>query len=133
MKTVAVFALLFLVVSSLPGCRVKPSKVITFHGPSPEVFYTVEVWEDSGAMSSDFTRVFAHFEHNHKSDKVMFLDGAYLIVGDVRWNGKNDATVCLSGGRVNSFNESISLRAGGSTYDIRNRVDQNCPNYRPLL
>jgi len=108
------------------GCKMKPTKVTRFSGPSTEVFYTVETWEDNGAISSDFTRVFAHFEHNGKSDKVMFLDGAYLALSSVRWSGKDEATICISEGRVNSFKDTLTLKAGGESYSIRNRLDPAC-------
>jgi hypothetical protein len=110
----------------LLGWRAKPTKVVNFPGPSPEVFYTAEVWEDNGAMSSDSTRVFAHLNHDGRTDKQVFLDGPYLAVSGVKWNGSH-ATVCLSEGRVKSFHREISLHAAGETYEIRNQIDQNCP------
>jgi hypothetical protein len=127
MKKMLLLAFLLPITSTLPGRRAKPARIFKFAGPSSEVFYTVEVWEDNGAISSDFTKVFAHLEHNGNSDKVLFLDGAYLAVAAVRWNGRNEATICLSEGSVNSFRQDISLRAGGETYEIRNHVHQNCP------
>jgi hypothetical protein len=110
----------------LVGCRANPTRILTFPSPSPEVTYTVEAWEDKGAISSDFTRVFANFDHDGKHDRIMFLDGAYLKISGVRWNGRNEATICIAEGRVNSFQEDISLSAGGAIYKIRNRIDENC-------
>jgi hypothetical protein len=129
MKRIGVLALLPLAL--FLGCKMKPTKVTEIPGPSPEVFFTVEVWEDSGAVSSDFTRVFAHFDHEGKRDRVMFLDGPYLELSSVRWNSKNEVTLCISGGRVNSFKENVSLHAGDATYEIRNHLDPGCHQQQP--
>lgn len=112
---------------TVAGCRAEPTRVEKFPGPSSEVFYTAEVWEESGAISSDFTRVSANFRHNGQTDKQTFLDGPYLKVAAVRWIGENDATVCISEGRVNSFKDRIILHAGGASYAIRNAVEHFCP------
>jgi len=66
--------LLFLV-----GCSVPPTKVIIFRGPH-DVAYSVETWEDNGAISSDFTRVFAQVEGSGSRSKVLVMDGAYLVI-----------------------------------------------------
>lgn len=124
MKRIGALALLYVLL--FLGCKMKPTKVTRFPGPSSAVFYTVEVWQDSGAVSSDFTRVFAHFDYNGKSDKVMFLDGPYLTLSSVRWNGKNEAIICISEGRVNSYMENVSLHAGGATYEVKNHLDPGC-------
>ena len=111
---------------SLAGCRAEPTTVVSFPGPSPEVVYVVETWEESGPISSDFTRMSISFTHGGATDKQKFLDGPYLKVTGVRSSGLNDATVCLSEGRMNSFKDKLVLTAGGTTYRIRNKVDFHC-------
>jgi hypothetical protein len=113
------------------GCQSRPTRVVRFDSPSPHLFYTVEIWEQSGAISSDFTRVFAHFDHDGHSDKVMFLDGAYLQLKSVRWAGENEATICISEGRINSFNETLTLKAGGISHTVRNFLDPQCRQLQP--
>ena len=111
---------------SLAGCRAKPSTVVSLPGPTPEVVYIVESWEETGAISSDFSRVSISFTHGGDTDGKMFLDGPYLKITDVRSSGRNDATVCLSEGRINSFKEKLVLSAGGATYRIKNKVNFHC-------
>jgi hypothetical protein len=45
---------------SIAGCSKPPTKATEFRGPA-NVVYTVETWEDTGAISSDFARVYAGF------------------------------------------------------------------------
>lgn len=130
MRTRNVLALL-VCFASVIGCRSRPTRVVRFNGPSPNLFYTVEAWEQGGAISSDFTRVFAHFEQNGKSDRVMFLDGAYLQLSSVRWTGANEATICIAEGRVNSFKETVTLKADGVSHAVRNLLDPKCRQPQP--
>lgn len=126
MKALTAFALV-LSMALLAGCRAKPTTVVSFPGPSPDLVYVVETWEESGAVSSDFTRVSVSFTHGGDTDRQMFLDGPYLKITGVRSRGHNDVTVCLSEGRINSFKDKIILRAGGTSYEIKNKIDFRCP------
>ena len=108
------------------GCGVKPTKIFIFKETSNEVFYSVEVWEESGAISSDFTRVFANVNTDGKIDKQLVLDGPYLLVKRIKWDGKRGNVLCLSEGRVNSFRKEVTLNADGKAYVVRTFLDYNC-------
>ena len=114
------------------GCHSQPTNVVRFSGPSAGIVYTIATWEESGAISSDFTRVSVAFTHEGQTDKQTFLDGPYLHVTDVRWNGPDQAIICLSEGRVNSFRKKVSLHAGAASYTITNTIDYHCSDPLPM-
>src|ERR1700730_3928155 len=89
MKGIYLPRLILLQLSIVIGCA-KPDRVAVFKSPDPELFYTVEMYNGHGAASSDFTRVYAHLEHDGKTDKKLVLDGEYLIIGKVIWVSVND-------------------------------------------
>ncbi len=104
----------------------KPDRVDTFKSPSPDVFYTVETANGHGAVSSDFTRVYAHLESNGKSDQKLVLDGEYLVIGRVSWVNSNEVNICLSSGLTNSFRNEVTLIAGNRSETIRTHLQEQC-------
>ena len=111
------------------GCKSPPNHVETFRGPQ-DVVYTVETWEQYGAPSSDFTRVFAAYDGSKPSEKHLVMDGAYLLIHRIIWNSDDDVTICLSGGRVNSFRTLAILQRPQSPLVIYNHIDEHCPRER---
>jgi len=110
---------------SILGCSKPPTKATEFRGPA-NVVYTVETWEDAGAISSDFTRVYAGFGGGRGRDRSLVMDGAYLEIPHIVWSGQNDVTICIADGRVNSFQSSTTLHASGSPIKLRNHLDEHC-------
>lgn len=124
MTRLRVFAMLAGLLSLL-GCSKPPTKVAEFRGPA-NVIYTVETWEDAGGISSDFTRVYAGIDGGGRRSRTLVMDGAYLNIPHIVWSGQNDVTICIAGGRVNSFQSSTTLKASGSPMELRNHLDEHC-------
>lgn len=124
-----IFASALFPILLLSGCRQKPAHIVRFAGPTPEIFYTFETWEGQGPLAADFTRVFAHFAKNAAEDHTVVLDGAYLTIPDIRWNGQHDVIICLTKGRTNTFRNDVVLNAGGESLEIRNHLDEGCPTH----
>jgi hypothetical protein len=116
---------MFVGLLSILGCSKPPTKVAEFRGPA-NVVYTVETWEDAGGISSDFTRVYAGFGGGTRRGRVLVMDGAYLQIPNIVWSGQNDVTICMAGGRVNSFKSSTTLKASGSLIELKNHLGEHC-------
>lgn len=115
---------------SVLGCSKPPTNVAEFRGPA-NVVYTVETWEAAGGISSDFTRVYAEFGGGKRRGRVLVMDGAYLKIPHIVWSGQNDVTICMAGGRVNSFQGYTTLNASGSSIELRNHLNDHCGGSRP--
>jgi hypothetical protein len=104
---------------------------VTIKSPINGVFYSVETFYGKGAMSSDFTWVYAHLEHAGKSDKMLVLSGEYLKISNIIWTSPNENTICLEGGITNTFRNEVTLSVGGVSETIRNHLLDHC--YHPQV
>lgn len=120
-----VLRLLCLSVFLVAGCA-KPDHVVTIRSPDPGLFYTVETYYGHGAVSNDSTSVYAHLEVAGGTDKKLVLDGEYLENSQVVWTGKEDVTVCVTGGVTSSFRNEVTLSAAGVSKTIRNHLQEHC-------
>ena len=114
-------------VSLISGCS-KPDQVTTVTSPMQGVFYTVELFKTAGP-TSDFTRVYAHFERAGKAEKMLVLDGENLTVTKIIWNNPHDATLCLDGGITNTFRSEVTLIVGDApdaSETIYNHLGEHC-------
>jgi hypothetical protein len=116
---------MLIMVNLLAGCE-KPTHIKTINSPTKGIVYTVETFNGHGPVSSDFTRVYAHLDHNGKSDKKLVLDGEYLEISEIRWISKTDVTICLDAGFTDAFHNKVTLIAGDSSQTIRNHLQEHC-------
>jgi hypothetical protein len=63
--------LMFLQIGILVGCY-KPDKITTVKLPDQEIFFTIETSVGHGAISSDYTHVYAHIERNGRRIKKKY-------------------------------------------------------------
>jgi hypothetical protein len=103
----AVLAILF-----VTGC--KADKIVTIKSPAAEIFFTLETDFGHGAVSSDYTRVYAHLERNGKKDKIDVLDGDDLEIKKIVWLNPNEVTICLQGGFTTIFRNHVTLHVDNS-------------------
>ena len=76
MKASASLATLLAQALLLTACS-KPSRVVRIDSPGAGVFQTVEISHGRGAISNDFTRIYAHFDNAGQTDKQLLLDGEH--------------------------------------------------------
>lgn len=125
MKNSVCLAMLVQVVL-LSGCT-KPDRVVRVNSPRAGVFLTVETWHGRGAISNDFTRIYAHFESNSKSDKELLLDGEYIEGTTVVWLNPSEVTFCVpSGSPTDHFANNVTLVAGDESWRIHSRLQEHC-------
>ena len=120
-------SILLLVLLSVLGCG-KSDSVQIVKSPIPGLFYTVELSKAAGPVS-DTTRVFAHFERNGKSKKILVLDGSDMTISKVAWNSPHDVTLCLAAGITSTFRNQETLIVGDTPADsitIHNNLDEHC-------
>lgn len=111
----------------LSGCS-KPNQVTTVNSPTAGLFYTVETFKNAGP-TSDFTRVYAHFERSGKAKKMLVLDGENLTLAKIVWNDPHDATFCLAGGITDTYHNEVTLIVGDTPEDsetVYNHIDEHC-------
>ena len=111
------------------GCA-RPNRITAFKSPTDGVFFTVETYYGHGPLSSDITRVYAHFERNGKATKVLILDGDNLTVTNVIWKGPREDTLCLNGGTTSTFHNQVTLILGDSpdkSETIHSYIQEYCP------
>jgi len=125
MKRGRLLTILYLVALLTSACA-KPDHVTTIKSPLNDVFFTIETFNGHGAADADFTRVYAHFERNGKSDKKLVVDGTYLEIPKINWTGPHDVTLCKQAGITNSFRSDVTLTAGTTSESIRNHLDERC-------
>ena len=95
--------------------------------PTKGLFYTVETSVGHGAISSDYTNVYAHLERNGKSDRKLVIGGEYLENTKIIWTSPRDATLCLqSGSFTNVFRNEVTLIAGGASETIHTHLQEHC-------
>ncbi len=120
-------SIVLLVLLSVLGCG-KSDSVQIVKSPIPGLFYTVELSKAAGPVS-DTTRVFAHFERNGKSKKILVLDGSDMTISKVAWNNPHDVTLCLAAGITSTFRNEETLIVGDTPADsitIHNNLDEHC-------
>ena len=126
MKTSAFLAMLLVQTGLLTGCA-KPDRVARVNSPMGGVFLTVETRHGQGAISNDFTRIYAHFESEGKSDKELLLDGEYLEDTKVVWLNPSEVTFCVpSGSPTDHFANNVTLHAGDESWRIHSRLQEHC-------
>src|SRR6185437_3830240 len=96
-ETTTDFSCVLVLANRNSGCS-KPDKITTFKMPDDEISFTFETEIGHGAISSDYTNVYAHFVRNGKADKKEVLSGENLEITKIIWLGQNEATICLVGG-----------------------------------
>jgi hypothetical protein len=126
MKASARLATLLIQALLLTGCA-KPDRIVRVNSPVGELFLTVETWHGQGAISNDFTRIYAHFENKGKSDKELVLDGEYLEDTKVIWLNPSELKFCVPyGSPTDSFRSNLTLRAGDESWRLHSRLQENC-------
>lgn len=125
MKTSVCLATLLIEGVLLTGCD-KPN-VVRVNSPTGGVFLTVETHHGQGAISNDFTRIYAHFESKGKSDKELVLDGEYLEDTKIMWLNPSEVTFCVPyGSPTESFRNNVTLHAGDESWTLHSRLQEHC-------
>jgi hypothetical protein len=124
--------ILYAAVSFMLGCSKPPTRAVSIRGPA-NVVYTVETWEDyGGPLSSDYSRVSAGLVGSGPKDRVLVMDGGYLVISHIDWSAPNNVTFCLSDGHVTTFYTSTVLRGPGGRVELANHLDERCAGGRPF-
>jgi hypothetical protein len=122
-------ALVLIQVAILSGCG-KPDTVQRFDSPTTGLFFTVETRYGHGAISPDFTRVYAHLEADGKTDRELVLDGEYLEETKVIWLSPTEVTLCVETtykeGYTDHFRSYVTLSAGGVAKTIHSHYQGRC-------
>lgn len=114
------------------GCAdiVRPDNVQRFDSPVAGLFFTVETWYGHGAVSPDFTRVYAHLETKGKTDRELVLDGEYLENTKVIWLSPTEVALCVEKGCGEGFTDHfrnyVTLSAGGVSKTIHTHFQEHC-------
>ncbi len=122
-------AVMLLAVASMSGCSAKPDSVKTILSPNKEVYYTIETSYGSGAVSNDYTRVYAHFSLDRKSRKQVVLGGEYNENTAITWISPTDVEMCVREGLTDTFRNQVTLITGddpSSSYTIHNHFKEHC-------
>jgi hypothetical protein len=107
------------------GCG-KADRIDRVNSPESGLFVTVETRYGRGAVSPDFTRIYAHLEGSGQSDKKLLLDGEYLQGTKVVWLKPSEVTLCVPEGYTESFRNYVTLRAGGISQTIHTHFVEHC-------
>jgi hypothetical protein len=116
-------------VATMSGCLAKPDSVKTFPSPNKEIFYTVETSRGIGPVSSDYTRVYAHFSHGGKTTKQVVLGGGDIENSAIIWTSQTDVDMCILDGLTDTFRNQVTLITGddpSSSYTIHNHFREHC-------
>ena len=125
MNNVFRVVVVYIFANIIAGCA-GPDRVTTISSPTQGLFFTVETFNGHGAVDSDFTRVYAHFEHNGKAQRILVLDGENLTVAKIVWVGPREGTFCLEGGITDTFRNEVTLTADDVSETIRNHLQEDC-------
>jgi len=123
---------LLIAVGIFAGCALiaHSDSVQRFDSPVAGLFFTVETWYGHGAISPDFTRVYAHLEANGKTDRELVLDGEYLEETKVIWLSPSEVTLCVETtykeGYTDHFRSYVTLSAGGVAKTIHSHYQGRC-------
>jgi hypothetical protein len=108
MKHWKIMAVICLLSSIVAGCA-KPDVVRIIKSPDRNVYLTVETFHGAGAISSDFTNIYAHFSQDGKATKQLILGGEYLESADITWTGQDVMAICLREGFTDEFHNEVTL------------------------
>ena len=127
----AYLGLIFLQIGILVGCY-KPDKITTIKSPDEEILFTIETETGHGAISSDYTTVYARVARNGKANKIDVLSGENLEITKIVWTEPDEATVCLVDGITVIFRNYVTLKINDrSSRTIRTHLQENpggiCP------
>jgi hypothetical protein len=127
----AYLGLMFLQIGVLIGCY-KPDEITTVKFPDEEIFFTIETSIGHGAISSDYTYVYAHVARNGKTDKKEILSGENLEIAKIIWTEPDEATVCLVDGITVTFRNYVTLSVNDGWFKtIRTHLQESsggiCP------
>jgi hypothetical protein len=87
----------------------------------------VETSYGHGAVSNDYTNVYAHYSNGKTEDRELVLNGPYLEKTTVRWNAPNDVDLCIGKGRTVEFWNWVTLAPEGlSPLEIHNHLNEGC-------
>lgn len=118
-------SLLTLSLILIAGCS-KPDTVDRINSPDPGVFLTIETQHGRGAISNDYTKIYAHLENSKKSDRELLLSGEYLENTKVTWLSPREILFCIPDSATDTFHTYITLRAGGVSDTIRSHLQEHC-------
>ena len=115
----------------LAGCY-KPDKITTVRFPDQEIFFTIETSVGHGALSTDYTHVYARVARNGKTDNKEVLSGEDLEIAKIIWTEPDEATVCLVEGTTVIFRNYVTLSINdGQSKTIRTHLQESpggiCP------
>jgi hypothetical protein len=111
----------------LTGCHAKPDRVVTLRSPNSPIYYTVETSYGHGAVSNDYTDVYAHYEHGKYSDRQLALNGPYLENTAIRWNSPTDVDFCIGNGMTIEFRNRITLSTEDlSSVEVHQQLNETC-------
>ncbi len=116
--------IILLFVLLLSGCS-KPDSVLISRAPTPGLFYTVENYYAGGPVS-DTNRVYAQFEHDGVTRRLLVLEGENLTVKKLIWNDAHDVTLCIDGGITGVFRNEVTLIVGKSSVTVHNHLQERC-------
>jgi hypothetical protein len=108
----------------LVGCA-RPNNVRTYKSPYAGLYYTVEDYYASGP-ASDTNKVYAHFDHDGKTAKLLVLEGENLTVTGIVWATPSDATLCVNDGITSLFRNEVTLFSGDASMSIHNHLQERC-------
>jgi hypothetical protein len=112
------------------GCA-KPSEVVTIKPPSPTAdgftYYTIETYYGHGAVSNDFTNIYAHFPVGDKTDKQLVMHGEYLQGTKITWIDENNVAICIPDGAITStFRNVVALNVGSVGETKHHHLQEHC-------
>jgi hypothetical protein len=132
MKNLGRLLVLLIAVGIFAGCALiaHPDSVQRFDSPVAGLFFTVETRYGHGAVSPDFTQVYAHLEANGKNDRELVMDGEYLEKINVIWLSPTEVALCVEKGYREGFTDHFrnyaTLRAGGVSKTIHSHFQEHC-------
>jgi hypothetical protein len=123
--------LIVLLIETISGCH-KPDTVTTIKTSDKELSFTVETDVGRGAISSDYTDVYAVVVRGAKADKKQILGGENLKIAKIVLLDPDNATVCLTDGITVHFRNYVTLSVGdGASRTIRTHLQEEsggvCP------
>jgi len=94
--------------------------------PEANLYLTVETNHGSGAISSDFTRLYAHLDTDSDTARELVVDGDDLEIAKVIWREHDDVVVCIAGGFTNTFHNEVALGGPNNHRTLHIALAKNC-------
>ena len=133
MTTWVKYAVAILVLFFMGCSRPTPDQVKVFSSPVEGLSYVIEEYHGEAAMASDTDRVVAHFERNGKNNEIVILAGENMTVKDIRWNSRDDVTLCFGSGITYTFRNEVTFFNETSSINVRNHLDERCDDQGDVL